>query len=341
MAQQSTTNKFKNKRKLNKANITHAAVGVIQHDNGLVLLAERPAGKAWSGYWEFPGGKIEPNETPEAALIRELQEELGITATLIYPWLTRTFDYEAKYDNSGVLNSPAKTVKLHFFIVAEWDGEPFGMEKQTISWQNPEKISVGPVLPANTPIFTALSLPNIYAITNLSELGEELFFERLKLALNRGLMMIQVREKQLTQEELLLFIERLIEITEPYEAKVFVNSGTNLATDFKLTGIHFTAAYLMTLSAKPEGLCGASCHNLNELAYAEALGMDYALLSPVQNTKSHPDAAPMGWDAFTEMIKDCSIPVYALGGLQTDDLNDARLSGAHGIAMQRNVWEID
>lgn len=322
-------------------NITHAAVGIIQRDNGLVLLAERPAGKAWSGYWEFPGGKIETNETPEAALKRELQEELGITATLIYPWLTRTFDYAAKYDKTGKLNSPAKTVKLHFFIVAKWDGEPFGMEKQTISWQNPEKINVGPVLPANTPIFNALSLPYVYGITNLSELGEELFFERLKLALINGLMMIQIREKQLNEEELGLFIERVIEITEPYEAKVFLNSEHAINRESKLAGIHVTAADLMKMTAKPQDLrCGASCHNPEELAHAEALGLDYALLSPVQNTQSHPNAAPLGWEAFASIIKGCAIPVYALGGLQTDDLNDARLRGAHGIAMQRNIWDV-
>ncbi|MEZ0330384.1 MAG: Nudix family hydrolase [Methylophilaceae bacterium] len=321
-------------------NITHAAVGVIQRDNGLVLLAERPLGKAWSGYWEFPGGKIEANETPEAALKRELQEELGIMATLIYPWLTRTFDYEAKYDKAGKLNSPAKTVKLHFFIVAKWDGEPFGLEKQTISWQNPEKISVSPILPANTPIFDALSLPHIYAITNLQELGEEVFFERLKHALINGLMMIQIREKQLSQDDLLLFIERVVEIAEPYEAKIFLNSDINLAVETKLTGVHFTSSDLMQLTTKPEGVrCGASCHNPKELAHAEALGLDYALLSPVQNTQSHPKSAPIGWNAFEEMAKGYSIPVYALGGMQLDDLNEARSHGAHGVAMQRSVWD--
>ncbi len=328
-----------------EAHITHAAVGVIQHENGLVLLAERPAGKAWSGYWEFPGGKIEPNETPKAALKRELQEELGITANIVYPWLTRTFDYEAKYGKTGKLNSPAKTVKLHFFIVAKWDGEPFGMEKQTISWQNPEKVSVGPVLPANTPIFDALSLPQVYGITNLSELGEELFFERLKLALINGLMMIQIREKDLNEEELLLFIERVTEITEPYEAKIFLNSSHHnshhFSTDSKLAGMHLTASDLMQWKEKPEGIrCGASCHNAAELAHAEALGLDYVLLSPVQNTQSHLDTPPLGWSAFAKMIKGCSIPVYALGGLQAYDLNDARLYGAHGIAMQRNIWDI-
>ena len=321
--------------------ITHAAVGVIQHDNGLVLLAERPVDKAWSGYWEFPGGKIEANETPVAALKRELLEELGITATLIYPWLTRTFDYEAKYDKFDKLESAAKTVKLHFFIVAKWDGEPFGLEKQTISWQNPEKLVVSPVLPANIPIFKALSLPHVYAITNLGELGEELFFERLKLALINGLMMIQIREKQLNEEELQLFIERIIEITEPYEVKLFINSEHAIAIESKRVGLHLTATDLMQLTTKPADLCcGASCHNAHELAHAEALGLDYALLSPIHNTQSHSSATPIGWETFAGMARGRSIPIYALGGMQLTDLNKARLHGAHGVAMQRSVWNI-
>lgn len=321
------------------ANITHAAVGVIRRDNGLVLLAERPIGKPWAGYWEFPGGKIEANEIPEQALKRELHEELGITATLIYPWLTRTFDYAAKYDAAGKLETPAKTVKLHFFVVVEWQGKPFGLEKQAISWQNPEKVAVAPMLPANAPIFTALSLPAIYAITNLSELGEAVFFERLKIALEQGLMMIQIREKQLSAEDLRLFAERVIEVASPYEAKVFINSDLELAYELGAAGVHFTAQELMHLQAKPEGLlCGASCHNEQELAQAEALGLDYVMLSPVQATLSHADASPLGWKSFSDLIADYALPVYALGGMQVVDLHAARLHGAHGIAMQRSIW---
>lgn len=319
--------------------VTQAAVGVVRHENGLVLLAERPVGKAWSGYWEFPGGKIESNETAEQALTRELQEELGITATLIYPWLTRTFDYEAKYDASGKLETPAKTVKLHFFIVAKWEGEPFGLEKQTISWQNPEKVTVSPMLPANAPIFSGLSLPAVYAITNLAELGEELFFERLKAALENGLMMIMIREKQLSPEELLLFAEHVTEVASPYEAKVFIHSDANLATELKAAGVHFSSQDLMQLKAKPEGLlAGASCHNSQELAHAAALGLDYVLLSPVQATRSHPDVEPLGWDSFSDLIEDYALPIYALGGMRVEDLHSARLHGAHGIATQRDIW---
>lgn len=319
--------------------ITEAAVGIIQRDNGMVLLGERPAGKPWSGYWEFPGGKVEANETPAQALIRELQEELGITAKQFYPWITRTYDYEAKYDLSGKLDCPAKTVKLHFFIVTTWDGEPLGLERQTISWQNPEKITVGPMLPANSPILAGLGLSPIYAITNLSELGEDLFFAQLKHALDNGLMMIQVREKQLSPDLLQLFAEHVIELAAPYEAKVFINTDLNLATELNAAGVHFSSQQLMNLQTKPEGLLsGASCHNQEELAQAINLGLDYVMLSPVQPTLSHEGTAPLGWERFSDLTAGCSLPVYALGGMQVDDLHTARLHGAHGIAMQRGVW---
>ena len=316
-------------------------MGVIQRDNGLVLLGQRPAGKPWAGYWEFPGGKIEDGETPAHALVRELQEELGITPTLYYPWITRSYDYEAKYNVEGALESPAKTVKLHFFIVVEWDGEPLGLEQQTLSWQNPEKNTVGPMLPANAPILTGLGLSPVYAITNFAELGEELFFERLSAALEGGLMMIQIREKQLTEDELKLFAERVIEVAAPYEAKVFINSDLNLAQALHASGVHFSSQQLMTLQSKPQGvLSGASCHNEAELRQAASLGMDYVMLSPVQPTLSHEGAPVLGWDRFADMIKGYPLPVFALGGMRSNDLATARTKGAHGIALQRAIWAV-
>lgn len=325
-------------------NITEAAVGVIQREDGMVLLAERPLGKAWAGYWEFPGGKVEQNEVAEFALKRELQEELGITVTSFYPWLTRSFDYPAKYDASGNLEAPAKAVKLHFFIVTAWAGQPIGLENQVISWQWPEKLTVSPMLPANAPILKALGLPSVYAITNLAELGEVMFFKRLNVALDNGLMMIQVREKHLPTRDLRLFAERIMSMVAPYQAKVFVNSNShysdlNLAHDLNVTGIHFTAQDLMQMQVKPNGVwCGASCHNSQELAKAEDMGFDYVTLSPVQATRSHKGVNPLGWDKFSELIAGYSLPVYALGGMQATDLHVARLHGAHGIAMLRDLW---
>lgn len=136
----------------------NAAVGILQKQNGDVLLAERPVGKPWPGYWEFPGGKIEIDETPEAALIRELQEELGVTCLQIRSWITRTYDYPEHYDKAGQLTSPAKRVTLHFFIITEWEGEPVGLEQQVLCWQNPAALTVTPMLPANAPIIEALKV---------------------------------------------------------------------------------------------------------------------------------------------------------------------------------------
>jgi 8-oxo-dGTP diphosphatase len=324
--------------------ITQAAVGVIVHADGRVLLAERPAGKPWAGYWEFPGGKIEANETPQQALLRELQEELGISVTLAYPWLTRTFDYAAKYDDAGRLEVAAKTVKLHFFMVQAWVGEPSGLEQQLLSWQDVEALTVSPMLPANFPLFTSLSLAPVYAISNLSELGPSLFFERLAMALQNGLRMIQLREKQLSAADFIIFSRRVMAMARPFNAKVLLNS-TAVTADLSLpvqlgaAGIHFTAHDLMQLQVRPRAmLCGASCHDREQLAHAAKLGLDYVLLSPVQATLSHVGAEPMGWAAFSDLIAGYSLPVYALGGMGVDDMHLARSHGAHGIALQRNIW---
>jgi 8-oxo-dGTP diphosphatase len=326
-----------------KYKITHAAVGVIQREDGWVLLAERPVGKPWAGYWEFPGGKVEEGETPQQALKRELQEELGIEVASLYPWLTRSFDYVAKYDAAGRLDSSAKTVKLHFFIITKWDGEPRGLENQQLVWQPLESIEVSPMLPANASIFAALSLPSNYAITNLSELGEDLFFERLKISLENGLKMLQLREKQLSTPALQAFAERVIKLAAPYGAKVLINSGNqSTLTTLGAAGIHFNSTDLMQLQEKPAGvLCGASCHNGEDLAHAAALGLDYVMLSPVKATHSHPDGEPLGWDKFADLIADYALPVYALGGMLPADLHEAKSHGAHGISMLRSAWLIE
>lgn len=318
--------------------LTEAAVAVIQAQDGAVLLGQRPPGKPWAGYWEFPGGKIEAGESPEHALARELQEELGITPTQYYPWITRTYDYEAKYDAHGALESPAKTVKLHFYIITAWAGEPAGLEQQALSWQYPQSVDVGPMLPANAPVLAALNLPTVFAITNLQELGGTLFFARLRSALAGGLKMIQIREKQLAPDALMQFSRQVVAEAAQYAAKVCINGDLALAQQLGV-GVHLSSVQLMALQSKPQGLlCGASCHNQGELMHAAQLGLDYVMLSPVQPTMSHPGVDTLGWHKFARLIAGYGLPVYALGGMQLEDLHLARTHGAHGIALQRAIW---
>ena len=308
--------------------IVHAAVAVLIREDDMVLLGNRPAGKPWAGWWEFPGGKIEDGEAPLEALQRELNEELGVQATESYPWLVRTFDY------------PEKTVKLNFFIVRAWQGEPVGREGQQLSWQNPTGLTVDPMLPANTPILSALSLPPVYAITNLQEMGEASFFRALLLQLDKGLKLIQVREKQLSSDALVTFAHKVLALALPFGARVLMNADLDDVIKAGADGIHLNSIALMSLSEKPDGLIvAASCHNPQEMVKATELNLDFVALSPVLPTRSHPEVEGMGWETFSNLKKDYPLPVYALGGMQYSQLQNAWHAGAHGIAMQRAVWE--
>lgn len=314
--------------------LVQVAVAIIQKSDGQFLMASRPAGKGWAGWWEFPGGKIEADETPQQGLSRELQEELGITPIKTQAWLTRRYDYPATHD------SVAKTVQLHFYFVTEWQGELMPLEGQQLSWQTPDNITVSPVLPANAPIMHALALPTIYAISNLQEMGEQAFLVALEKQLKQGLKLIQVREKQMSRADLTLFSSQIIVIAGKYAAKVFINGDIDLAQKLGAHGVHLSSTQLNSLQEKPAGLMvAASCHNTQELAQAEKMGLDFVVLSPVKHTKSHENALTLGWPQFQQMIAQSTIPVYALGGMNPQDLSEALANGARGIAMQRAVWQ--
>jgi len=124
--------------------VTEVAVGVLVQSDGRYLLAQRPPGKPYEGYWEFPGGKLERGETVETALARELHEELGIVMTQCHRWHTLEHDYPHAY------------VRLHFCKVTGWTGEPHGREGQAFSWQR-LPVEVAPLLPAAIPVLELLA----------------------------------------------------------------------------------------------------------------------------------------------------------------------------------------
>ena len=120
------------------------AVGVLICPDGAFLLTSRPEGKVYAGYWEFPGGKLEEGETVPQALQRELQEELGIQVTEVYPWREQVVDY------------PHALVRLYFCKIFEWHGELQMRERQSFSWQH-LPVTVSPVLPGSLPVLEWLS----------------------------------------------------------------------------------------------------------------------------------------------------------------------------------------
>ena len=292
------------------------------------LLAQRPQGKVYAGYWEFPGGKVEPGETVRTALIRELHEELGITVTACAPWLTRVFTY------------PHATVRLHFWRVTAWDGEigiTAPLEHSAVDWQKCGKAaSVTPILPANDPILKALALPTTMAITSGEIEGVERQLERLEEALDEGLRLIQVRDKGWPAAQRLWFAEAVTRIARQRSALVLINDDADIARRAGADGLHLSAPALAACRERPDfAWVGASCHDAKELDHAAELGLDYALLSPVLPTPTHPEATGLGWPAFSDLIAGRPLPVFALGGMKKDLLATAQGHGAHGIALMR------
>ena len=296
------------------------AAAVIQRADGAFLLARRPAGKVYAGYWEFPGGKVEAGEPADRALVRELHEELGIDACTAFPWITRVYAY------------PHATVRLNFFRVTAWKGDPHPREQQAIAWQRFGAPLAEPMLPANAPVLAALELPHEYAITDAETRGREPMLARIRERLDAGLKLIQVRDKGLARRE--EFARSVLRLAHRQGARVLLNGGPAIGD-----GIHHTAAQLLTLRQRPAGdLAAASCHNRAEIEHAMALELDFAVLGPVKTTASHTGAPTLGWEGFARLARGASIPVYAIGGVKRADLETAWRAGAHGLAMISGAW---
>jgi 8-oxo-dGTP diphosphatase len=325
--------------------ITDVAVAVLQLPDGQFLLASRPTGKPYAGYWEFPGGKIEANESVRDALIRELREELNIVITNCAPW----FSFNMVY--------PHATVRLHTWRVRQWRGADarglMGLEGQQFQWQRLDTLTVAPILPGCLPIFRALSLPKHYLITNASEVGTKAYLQHLRAywgksapisppngefaALDNSL--IQVREKSMPPAQLRDFAREIVAIAAEYNAIVLINSDESLANEVGADGVHLTSRDLTTRTTRPNvAWVGASAHSHADLQRAAEIGCDFAVLGHVKATASHVDTPPLGWEPFAAMVTNTSIPVYAIGGMMHADIDIAITHGAHGIAMMRSIF---
>ena len=307
-----------------------AAAVMLRADGREFLLAQRPQGKVYAGYWEFPGGKVETGESVRDALVRELHEELGITVTACCPWLTRVFTY------------PHAKVRLNFWRVTAWTGEigiTAPLEHSAVDWQERGRpANVTPVLPANDPILKALALPETMIISMAGESGSEAWLTRLerRLISREPAPLIQVRDKTLPAAQRAAFAEAVVELAHRHGAPVVINDDIALAQACSADGVHLSAAALAACEQRPDFTwVGASCHTAGEIARAGELGLDYALLGPVLATPTHPEHPGIGWRKFADYRAGNLMPVFALGGMRETLRESAIRHGAHGIALMR------
>ena len=311
--------------------LLQVAVGVLKNTAGKILISLRKSGVHQGGLWEFPGGKLDVNESAEQALVREFKEELDITINSASPLIA----IKHKYADLAV--------QLHVFLVTEYSGEAKGCEGQFFKWVTPTELNKHTFPAANQPIIKAAQLPDRYAILDDAE-DEAILLARLQYLLDRKIKLIQLRLKNTPVVVVRSFLEKAYPLCQAQGVVLLLNSAVKQMEDFSLDGLHLTSTDLMAIGSRPvseydiaenEYWVSASCHNLKELKHAQRIGIDFVVLAPVLPTQTHPDTQSMGWVQFAELVSQVNIPVYALGGLSETDLDQAQVSGAQGIAAIR------
>ncbi len=307
--------------------ITVAAAAIIDKNNR-VLISRRPEGTHLAGKWEFPGGKCKSGETIEAALSRELEEELGITAIQPKHLITLTHHYVDK------------TVALSVWTIRSYSGTPQGREGQAIRWQHITDLVPDEFPAADYGVIRALQLPGTCVIT--PDIGPDKpaqFLQSMARLLDQGTRLFILRCHSLKKKSYLELASEVNGLCSDYHAVCMLNMPISWLPDCPGANIHLRSSQLMLCDYKLEaGLISASCHNQQEVTQAKRINVDFILLSPVKSTGSHPNAKPLGWDSFADLADGSSAPVYALGGLTENDLSCAQAKGAQGVAGISGFW---
>jgi 8-oxo-dGTP diphosphatase len=310
----------------------HVVAGVLRDAQGRLLLAQRPPGRHLAGLWEFPGGKCEAGEAPVDALARELREELGVVVESARPLIGVPHRY------------PEKDILLDVWQVASWSGTPHPHDGQAFAWVDMAALDDIPMPPADRPVIAALRLPNRYLITPaLAPGATNELLAGIERACRRGVRLVQLRLPEWPRAMLAEAARAARDLCHAHGARLLLNSDWQLAMVLGLDGAHLPARIASGLAQRPlpkDRWLGMSCHDATELLHAVRIGADFATLSPIFPTPDHAHAQPLGWERFADLVAHVPMPVYALGGLEAEDIDAAQMAGAQGIAAIRSLWPV-
>jgi len=300
--------------------VTEVAVGVLIRADGAVLMADRPAGKPYAGYWEFPGGKIEPGETVAQALERELAEELGVRVHASLPWTVIEHDYPHAY------------VRLHFRRVYRWEGEPQAVEGQRLQFHRPGAVAPAPLLPAAVPALRWIQLPSVMARRAADGAPASVALDWLQDAIGRGVRLVLWDEPHLAPAEQVALAQRARALAAPYGVPLLDAAAAAAPSALGAAdGQFLTRAGLRhAVPAAVGGWLGAAAGSREELCRAAALGCDLALWD------GGGSATMVALDARLAALAtlQAPLPVYVPAPLSLTALAAAQRAGAHGLLIE-------
>lgn len=302
--------------------VIHVAVGVLLNEKQEVLVARRHASSHQGGLWEFPGGKIEADESLLQGLRREFLEEVGIHIHDAFPLRKISHDYGDK------------RVLLHVCRIHGYAGRPQGLEGQPVEWRPVSQLRARDFPAANAAIIDVLQLPGHMAITPPAADWAEVE-KILRSLLHQDIKLIQFRQKQVPGEVYLDWYGRALKLCEDKAVRLLFNHDSAPLPEEGVPGLHVSARRLNQLESRPvtkATLFSASCHSEIELRLAEQLDIDFVTLSPVLPTPKYAGQPVLGWSRFRQLRQTVSVPVFALGGMDTAAWPIAREHGADGVA---------
>jgi len=321
------------------APVIHVVAGLIRHPRKKhkLFFTQRKPDQHLAGLWEFPGGKLEPGESRFHALKRELDEELGITVLAAQPLHAVMHHY------------PDKSVYLDVWEVLHYKGKAHGREGQKTLWLKPGQIEQYEFPAADEPVLNALKLPSRLLIT--PELGERdlsaVLMDYSLLMKQRRYPLTLLRCPLMNDRDYLQLALKMQEIASLNNAELIIHRADLKTLQQKRFArfkyCHLNSTLLKQISAKDlaeDVKLSASCHDLSELRQAQTLGCQFALLSTLRETPSHPNASAMGWYGFNHLARQVALPLYALGGVTRKDLALARYQGATGVAGISDFWDV-